>query len=94
MSTKRLFTDEMGQQIVDQLKKIADGGGGTTPIDTELNPETADNKHAAGAKVTADKLTELDLKVGVLMADHTLEEILGEETTEEDVESKLNEILS
>lgn len=30
------------------------------PIDTELNPQTADNEHVAGAKVTADKLTALN----------------------------------
>ncbi len=41
--------------------------GSDTPIDTELNPETADNEHAAGAKVTADKLTALDLKTTYLL---------------------------
>lgn len=30
------------------------------PIDTELNPQTADNEHVAGAKITADKLATLN----------------------------------
>ena len=48
-----------------------------------------------------EKLTALDLKVGeikkdvdILMVGRTIDEILGEECTEEDIENKLNEILS
>lgn len=51
------------------------GGGGSTPIDTTLDPATADNEHAAGAKTTADKLSEINQTLGY--ANNKLETIIG-----------------